>query len=382
MKRNKTTYPGVFYREAERIGGKGLERVYYIVFKKEGKVYEEKVGRQYADDMTPAKAARIRAERIEGKRLSRKEIRQAAAETKWTVARLWQEYSAHKPPTKSLATDKGRFQNFIEPALGNKEPAELSPLDLDRLRISVAKNHQPQTVKHVIALLVRIINYGARLGLCPGLSFKAPTIKVNNLKTEDLSLEQLSKLLTAIDEDHDTQAVNFMKLVLYTGLRRGELFKLRWEDVDFDRGFIHIRSPKGGKDQTIPLNPAARDLLEHHPRDDNSPYVFPGRGGAQRKDIKRPVNRIRQRAGLPPDFRPLHGLRHVYASMLASSGQVDLFTLQKLLTHKTPAMTMRYAHLRDEALRRASDLAGDLIGQAMNGKKAGGDVVNLKDRKE
>jgi integrase len=53
--------------------------------------------------------------------------------------------------------------------------------------------------------------------------------------------------------------------------------------------------------------------------------------------------------------------------MLASSGQVDLYTLQKLLTHKSAAMTQRYAHLRDETLRRASDLASDLIAQAMKG---------------
>ena len=79
MKRHKTTYPGVFYREAERIGGKGLEKVFYIVFKKAGKVMEEKAGRQFKDDMTPAKAARIRAERIEGKRQSRKEIRERQA---------------------------------------------------------------------------------------------------------------------------------------------------------------------------------------------------------------------------------------------------------------------------------------------------------------
>jgi integrase len=55
--------------------------------------------------------------------------------------------------------------------------------------------------------------------------------------------------------------------------------------------------------------------------------------------------------------------------MLASSGQVDLYVLQKLLTHKSAAMTQRYAHLRDDALRRASDLAGDLIGKVMNGNK-------------
>lgn len=72
-------------------------------------------------------------------------------------------------------------------------------------------------------------------------------------------------------------------------------------------------------------------------------------------------------AGLPQDFRALHGLRHVYASMLASSGQVDLYTLQKLLTHKISAMTMPYAHLRDEALRKAANLAGNLIEQLANG---------------
>ncbi|HQC19863.1 MAG TPA: tyrosine-type recombinase/integrase, partial [Smithella sp.] len=71
-------------------------------------------------------------------------------------------------------------------------------------------------------------------------------------------------------------------------------------------------------------------------------------------------------AGLPADFRPLHGLRHTYASMLASSGKVDLYTLQKLLTHKSPVMTQRYAHLRDEALRNASTLAGQIIDAAMN----------------
>ena len=53
--------------------------------------------------------------------------------------------------------------------------------------------------------------------------------------------------------------------------------------------------------------------------------------------------------------------------MLASSGQVDLYTLQKLLTHKSPAMTQRYAHLRDEALRQASDIAGDIIAGIANG---------------
>lgn len=363
--RIKTTYPGVYYIMGKRATDGRPERIYYIMYRRGEKLIEEKVGRQYRHGMTPARASRIRAQRIEGSP-SNRERREASRQQVWTLAKLWQNYSAHKSLTKSLATDRGRFQRFIDPALGNKQPSELSPLDLERLRIRMAKKYQPQTIKHVISLLVRIVNHGARLGLSPGLSFKAPTIKVHNLKTEDLTPEQLSNLMAAIDADHDFQAANFMRLALFTGMRRGELFNLRWEDVDFERGFIHIRRPKGGKDQTIPLNQAARELLLDHPLDDKTPFVFPGRGGKKRTDFKRPINRIRERAGLPKDFRPMHGLRHTYASMLASSGQVDLYTLQKLLTHKTPAMTQRYAHLRDEALRRASDLAGEIMSQVAN----------------
>ncbi len=375
MKRHKTTYPGVFYREAERIGGRGLEKVFYIVFKKNGKVIEEKVGRQFADDMTPARAAHIRSERVEGKRKSRKEIREAAAEIKWTVDRLWQEYVHDKPATKGWSTDRYRYEKYLKASLGNKEPHSIVQMDLHRLRINLSKTLAPQTVKHLLRLLARIINFGLKKGLCPGLKFKIEMPKVNNLKTEDLAPEQLTALLEAIDREPDIQAQNFLRLALFTGMRRGELFKLQWQDVDFDRAFIHIRRPKGGQDAKIPLNPATKELLGNHPRTDSS-FVFPGRAGGQRTRYPKAIDRIREEAGLPSDFRPMHGLRHTYASMLASSGQVDLYTLQKLLTHKSAAMTQRYAHLRDEALRRASDLAGDLLGQMVNGNKA--KVANLK----
>jgi integrase len=80
--------------------------------------------------------------------------------------------------------------------------------------------------------------------------------------------------------------------------------------------------------------------------------------------VKKALQKIRERAKLPEGFRPLHGLRHVFASGLASSGEVDLFTLQRLLTHKTPTMTMRYSHLRDDTLRRAANVAGRIIAEA------------------
>lgn len=104
---------------------------------------------------------------------------------------------------------------------------------------------------------------------------------------------------------------------------------------------------------------------------------FQGFGGGQRVNIGKQVAKIRDDAGLPKDFRPLHGLRHVYASNLASSGQVDMYTLQKLLTHKDPLMTQRYAHLRDDALKEASALAGSIIEQA---SKDAGKIQNAEEK--
>ena len=68
-------------------------------------------------------------------------------------------------------------------------------------------------------------------------------------------------------------------------------------------------------------------------------------------------------------------------NMLASSGKVDMYTLQKLLIHKSPLMTQRYAYLRDDALKKASNLAGSIIEQAASDSNKE-KVVNLEDRKK
>ena len=183
---------------------------------------------------------------------------------------------------------------------------------------------------------------------------------VNNTIIDDLTSEQIKALLNAIDKDSHPQAGALMKMVLATGMRRGELFNLQWTDVDFDRGWITIRTSKGGKDKKIPLNDTARSILENHKRTD-SLYVFPDSKGNKLKQITREVRSIRDKAGLPNTFRPLQGLRHYFASNLTSTGEVDIYTLQKLLTHKSPLMTQRYAHLSEGALKRASNLAGKVF---------------------
>lgn len=364
MKRHKTKYPGVFFREADRVGETGVERVFYIVFKKNGKVYEEKVGRQYSDDMTPARAARIRGERIEGRRPSRKEERRQEEERKrteegrWTFSRLWDEYRRSHPHIKGLAKDEDRFNRYLREPFGDKEPSQLVPLDVDRIRLGLSKTLKPATVRNVLELFRRLVNFGVKKHLCPGISFTICMPRVNNQKTEMLTPEEIHTFLQVLDLEPNIQVANMLRLMLFTGMRPGEVYKLRWEDIDFDRGTIILRDPKSGRDEMIPLNSMTRQILIDHPKLDESAYVFPGAKGGPRKSAYNAAVRIKKEAGLPDDFRPQYGLRHVFATELASSGEVELYHLQKLLTHKSPQMTQRYAHLRDEALKKASELVG------------------------
>ncbi len=373
QERFKTSYAGVYYVMGKTPDGKP-EKIYFIRYRKDGRQVEEKAGRQHRDDMTPARASGLRARRIDGDMETNAERRQREREEleaerrRMTIAKLWDEYKSQREMTKGLRTDDYRFQDYLAKPFGQKEPHEIITLDVDRLRVKLIKQKSPQTVKHVLALLKRIINFGVKKGLCQApdptrLHIELP--RVDNEVTEDLTPEQLQRLLQAMADDENQQTARIMKMALATGMRRSEILRLQWPDLDMERGFIFIGKSKGGKASHIPMSEMARDILQEQPKTSN--YVFPNPEGGELQNIYPALRRIRKRAGLPDDFRPMHGLRHVYASMLASSGTVDMYTLQKLLTHKEPRMSQRYAHLRDEALSRAAGVHDDLM-RAVNGE--------------
>ncbi|MFC1606838.1 tyrosine-type recombinase/integrase [Candidatus Latescibacterota bacterium] len=356
-KRYKTKYPGVYFiRGTSQLTGK-QEKIYYIYYRVNGRIVEEKAGRQYKDDMTPARAALQRASKIERSIPPNKNAQN-------DLNSLWERYREDKKNIiKSIANDTYRYKKYIRGTLGNKTPLSIQPSDFDKYNNELENKIKPQTIKHIFAQIQRIINYGASRGLCSRLSFQIEMPKFDNRKTEDLTQKQLKRLLNVLEEEPYIEVANFMKIALFTGMRKSEIIRLQWKDIDFERGFILIREPKGVISQYIPLNKYTRSVLESHPRKSGINFIFPNKKGQQRyrTSFDKPLRRIKKIAGLPEDFRPAHGLRHVYASMLASSGNIDMYTLQKLLTHKSPLMTQRYAHLRDEAFKRASDFTDNII---------------------
>ena len=369
-------YPGVYWRRDEKNG----ERAYYIRYRlggREAKLIDEPVGKS-SKAMTEAKASQIRALRLAGKAQSNTERRaqkRAAKEVeagRWTVERIWTAYRDAHATQASLKAWTSIFNTHILPsAISGKTPDELVTLDVERLHrdVSRAKHKRTgkplsdQTVKHVLALLKRILRWAADADYIQSpvhLKFKMPS--VDNEATENMTPDQAQAYFKALDRESDQDAAAYFRFMLLTGIRKSALLALKWEDVDLDRAFLVLRgkSAKSGKTQSIPLSPGAVEVLKGIYRTD-SPFVWPGRDGGQRVDFQRMGRRLRDKAGLPKNFRPCHGLRHCFASWLASSGQVDLYTLQRLLTHGSSAMTQRYAHLADDALKRAVSVADTIM---------------------
>jgi integrase len=290
---------------------------------------------------------------------------------RWTIDKLWTEWKFHNADKGGLTRDNWRYGKHLEKPFGGMEPNDILPLDVDRLRAKLIKDgYAKDSVVSVLSLLRRIANYGMDRQLCAGLSFRIKMPKGRAERTETLTPEQMAAYIKVCREWPDPQVGNFSLFVLHTGMRRGEVMKLKWSDVDLEQGFLRIVDPKGGKDQTIPLSDAVQELLENHPRIEGSEYVFVRKDGRARSVHQVVVGSraIRDAAGLPKDFRPSHGFRHSFASALSSSGQVTIQQLMMLLTHKTPAMTMRYSHLADEALKRSANVMGSLVKKAGRAK--------------
>ena len=149
-------------------------------------------------------------------------------------------------------------------------------------------------------------------------------------------------------------AQEIIELALNTGLRKGEILKLQWSQVDLTRRTLTLvgRQQKNKASDTLPLNAKAMEILKarHAKRALHIPYVFFSDMGTMHTTTRlfKAFDRARKNAGMA-DMR-FHDLRHSFATRLVQNG-VDIYKVQKLMRHKSPKMTQRYAHHCTESLR-------------------------------
>lgn len=371
-------YAGVYWRQVKTHDGLGTERMYYIIYKRGGrgsKKIEEPVGRA-SEGMSEALANRERAARIAGKpsNVEKRKLDNKEATTEKSIKtfeQLWEIYREDHIQNASIQGHIFRYNNHLAKGIGKKDATEITTADINSIRKNMeTKKLSAQTIKHGLTLIRTVLNYAIKIGaISIGQLPHFDMPKVDNIKTENMTAAQLHAYFKAIDEEPDQDAASFLRIALLTGMRRGALMALKWDDINFEQSLIRLRgeSAKNGKTVHLPLNQQAIKVFSSLTRNSESEYVFPGKNGKQRKVFQRIARRVRDKAGLPKSFRPIHGLRHCYASWMASSGKVDMYSLQKLLTHQSPQMTQRYAHLHDEALKKGANVAGEIFDSMDNG---------------
>lgn len=149
-------------------------------------------------------------------------------------------------------------------------------------------------------------------------------------------------------------------LSLHCGLRAGEIFALTWGDIDIPHGHITIRETKGGKDRTVIMTEAVKNMFLLKTAKSHSDLVFPAKNGKKRgrisKTFERVVDDLGFNDGIEKDNRKqkltFHSCRHTCASWLAQAG-VSLFVIKEILGHANIDMTMRYSHLSPDGMKAA-----------------------------
>src|SRR5262249_36718730 len=148
-----------------------------------------------------------------------------------------------------------------------------------------------------------------------------------------------------------------LRLCLFTGARSGEITATEWSHIDWQRKLIRLPDSKTNEPRTIHLSEPALEVLRGLPR--ISKYVIAGRSpGEAYQNLRRAWIDAREHVGLQ-DVR-LHDLRHSFASLAASKG-ISLQTIGKLLGHRDPQTTARYAHLATDAVAAVNDHLGEAI---------------------
>jgi integrase len=280
-----------------------------------------------------------------------------------SVADLCARFEAEYLPRKRAWTQKGYRQQIatdILPALRRIKVAAVTYADVDRLHRAISER-APTHANRVIALLSKLMTLAIKWQMRSDNPVKGVERNQEQKRRRYLSSDELVRLTVALAGHRDQQAANILRLLLLTGARRGEVLAAEWNQFDLEAGIWTKpgATTKQRTDHVVPLSAPVRQLLAdlHQTRGD-SEYLFPGRLGGHRLDVKDAWASIRKAADIT-GLR-VHDLRHSFASSLAGAGY-GLHIIGALLGHTQPATTHRYAHLTDDPLRAATERAGAIL---------------------
>lgn len=305
----------------------------------------------------------------------RKEAREVKPDMNPTLtefANRWlEEVASRRNRAGTLKNRRLLLKNHILPALGGKRLADIGRKDIEDMHHRISQQY-PVAANRAVSLCSAIFSTAERWGMLTG----NPAIKIERNAEEDreryLTPEEIARLQTALDQSQAQDSADVVRLLLLTGARVGEVLAMQWAHVDLNVGLWvkPAATTKQKRIHRVPLSPAAVEVLvkrqsaqqAKHRKGELPTWVFPGDGAeGHMTTIRTFWAAVCRRAGI--EGVRVHDVRHTFASLLVSSGE-SLPVVGALLGHTQAKTTSRYAHLQDEALRKATArVAGIAVGE-------------------
>jgi integrase len=300
--------------------------------------------------LAEAIVGKVRAQIVEGRFFETLEERTRTFEE--LMARYLTDHAAKKSEPRHYHGYAKRLTAFF----GGRTLAEITPkLIADYKARRYAAGLKPASINRELASLKKAFNLAVReWEWCR----ENPVSKVsmereNNQRDRWLSVEEEARLLQGCAP----WLQELVMFALHTGMRMGEILALTWRGVDFNRRTVTVFRSKNGERRTIPINQTVLSVLKKKTtlRSLRTELVFcskvftPMESGHLRRAFRLALSNAQIE-----DFH-FHDLRHTFATRLVQAG-VDLYKVQRLLGHKSPIMTQRYAHHYPESLREGVEI--------------------------
>ena len=265
-------------------------------------------------------------------------------------AREYLEWSQANKAEGTYKVDQHIINRRLTPFFHGQYLASIKPKAVEDYKTHRLSTIQPRTINRELAALRSIFTRAIEWQYVKA----HPMANVKELKFQKrppafLTPDQLDQLLEVCGQPY---LYTFVLIAAHTGMRKSEVFNLKWADVNLKRGEITVRQTKNNEYRVIPMNQRVKDTLKKYPRH-ISGLVLTNEDGKAYQRMDNGFHKGLEKAGLPR-IR-IHDLRHSFASNLVSAG-APLNVVQELLGHKDIKMTMVYAHLAPNAKRAAVDL--------------------------
>ena len=322
-------------------------QIWYVDYYYDGRRIRKKVGSE--KDAENALAA-IKADILRGEYRFRKD-RKIRYEN---FAKEYLDYA--KVNKRSWGRDESSLKRLL-PFFGNLLLSKITPRHIEEYKRVRLDKVKPGTVNRELASLKHMFTIAEKLGRFDG---KNPVKQVKFLQERQyvmkiLDREEINRLIDAA-ADH---LKPILIIAVSTGMRKGEIFNLRWSDIDFIAHYIHIKETKSNVMRKVPMNAVVAATLKNIER--KSEFIFPSSWSKKHKhinDVFRLLKAACKKAGIR-DLR-FHDLRHTAATLMVTGG-VPLVTVSQILGHATIHMTMKYAHPTPEDKRKAVNVLASIF---------------------